>query len=579
MAHPAHAEAAVNALNNSFAWPGSEWLFQAQLYHGPAAGGSGAANQQQQQEQAAAGAGAHLMQQAAAAVPLGGEGMGGRGLLAGGVGGHGLAGGGAGGSSLMGGVGAAPAPADGEPDGCVLSLTNLPAAVDESELRALLSAYGRLLRLDLSPGATGGGGGSGGASGSASGSAARALFATRAEAEHAQAALNGALLRSGGEDARQLQARLAPTAQAHAQAGGQPDAAAGGSGIGGAFGYGHGQGQGQGVSLLGAAAHLRAAGAGLGGGASLLDHHAMAAGGGMHGHADSLATAATAQGGAAAQSYLHSLLGGGLGLGAGGGQQEHLLLPWQQQLQQPLHQQPQQQLQPPALSMPFDTWGAFAAALPAHTPSHSHASSFGQLGGPGFNLGADLSGGPRPLQSAIGPQQQLVQQQQQLLQQQHQQQQLLQQQQQGDAPLSLSGLSSLAASPPATTPSQTPALPSALPLPGPGASAAPAAAAGSMWGPVVSLVGTAGALGSSGPELSSGHHTPLVACSSGDNTPLSASVPGQPPACTACTAAPLGVASLGSAGSSSQSSPRSAAAGKLLAGRVMGGGSAGQLQQ
>jgi hypothetical protein len=289
MTHSAHAEAAVQALGGKFAWPGAEWPFQVQPYNAPpgAAGGQG-------QQQRGGGGGAF-------APPPPAQTQGGLGL------------------DDFGG-----APPGCAPDAYPLTLINLPPLVDEAELRSLLSAFGRLARLDLAPGAAGWGGGGGGPM---TGAVASVWFAGRGEADAAAAALNGGLLRSAGEEPRQL--------QVHAGRG-----AAGAAGGGGDAGL-------QGLRTGGA-------GAGLGGGVGLLDQQQQL-GADSWGMVDSAGLASSLRPG-----FVQNLLGGGGGLAADS--------PWQQPWQA-------------ATSAPFNTWGtSLAPALQQHQPT--------QLGAP-FSIGPD----------------------------------------------------------------------------------------------------------------------------------------------------------------------------------------------
>ncbi|GBF95624.1 CUG-BP- and ETR-3-like factor [Raphidocelis subcapitata] len=344
MSHPAHAEAAVQALGGKFVWPGAEWPYQVQPYNPPNPGGAAA------QRAAASAAAAVASASAAAAAAAAGQ----FGLAPasrtppppGALGGLLPAAAGAGAA----GPGSPSLPPGCEPDAHPLALTNLPPFVDEAELRALLASYGRVVRLDLAAGA-------GGAS-------AGVWFARRAEADAAAAALHGALLRSAGEEPRQLQvqARQLPPLRGDAAACTRPGAVA--------------------------------AGGGLGGGAGLLAARGGGAGGGGGDSSWPLSDAAALQ--PLGQGFLQSLLGPD---GPGGGlppplQQQQA--PWQHilhpagGLSQPWQQPQQQQPASAAASGPLNTWGPLAAAQQAQATlgqpfslgpglGLSGASSFGSL--------------------------------------------------------------------------------------------------------------------------------------------------------------------------------------------------------
>jgi hypothetical protein len=221
MAHPAHTEAAAQALSGAFTWPGAECPMVVQPLHDvpPSAA-------------AFAGPGAMPAVPQAAGAPFARPPP--AGPLAGVAHLHALAagpggGGGAGGAPPGCGSGAAP-----------LVLSNLPPLTDDAQLRGLLAPYGRLAALQAAapPPALGPG----------AGASAVAWFASRGEAELAAAALNGLLLASPTDPMpRQLAAQLAappaaapvdPSLLAHAAGGALLGAAhwGGGATAGGAAG-------------------------------------------------------------------------------------------------------------------------------------------------------------------------------------------------------------------------------------------------------------------------------------------------------------------------------------------------------
>jgi hypothetical protein len=348
MSHPAHAEAAVGALGGKFVWPGAEWPFQVQPYTPPSLAGGGSAAA------------------AAAAGPSAPRGSGAAGTAA---------------AAAAAAAAAGALQAAGEPGAAAMTLTNLPPQVDESELRGLLSSYGRVARLDLAkpPGAAGGAPGGPGA-------AARVWYASRAEAEAAAAALSGALLRSAGEEPRRLQVAATTATPSRAGAGdaGMPSGA---------------------LLVAGASQGLQGAAAlGLGGAARTIGLAGPQ--GGAAGDASwALPGAFALQ--ALGQNYLDSLLRAG-GLGP---QDTGAHTPWPQQ-QQPQQQQQaalfnqqwqQQQLAAPAqqqpvgpsASAPFDSlWGGpLTAAAPPQAPP-----ALGQ----GLGLSGTLQGAPAQAGAQLG---------------------------------------------------------------------------------------------------------------------------------------------------------------------------------
>ncbi|GBF88566.1 hypothetical protein Rsub_01281 [Raphidocelis subcapitata] len=228
MAHPAHVDAAADALSGKFTWPGSEWPMFVQALHDvppSAAAFAGPGAMPQQPFDAGGGGGA------AAWAPYGAAGP--------------PAGAFAAAAACAAPQTAAPGlPPSCEPDAYPLLLSNLPPLVDEAELRALLASYGRVARVELAPLPAGGAAWPGADAGP--GSAAVVWYAARAEADLARAALSGQMLRSTGQGSpRQL--------SVHAGAGG----AAAGAGMAAAPAL-HGP---AGAGLAGGAALLAGAGA------------------------------------------------------------------------------------------------------------------------------------------------------------------------------------------------------------------------------------------------------------------------------------------------------------------------------
>lgn len=329
VAHPAHAEAAVQALGGRFVWPGAEWPFQVQPYNPPALGGASDVRRAAAAAAAAAAAGAaaaaHFKMVPTSRTPPPPGALGG--LLPA-----------AAGASAAPRTGTPSPPPGCEPDAYPLILTNLPPFVDESELRAMLASYGRVVALDLAPGGVA--------------ASAGVWFASRAQADAAAAALTGALLRSAGEEPRQLQVNAGQLLPVRGDVAACPGPAAGAGAVG----------------------------AGLGGGAGVLAAH----GGGGDAPWPLSDTAGLQPLG---QGFLRSLLGSEDPAG-GHGPLLQQQTPWQHPLH-PVGGLSQPWRQPPvstaAASGPLNAWGPLASS------QHAQAA----LGQPYLGLGFGLSGASR----------------------------------------------------------------------------------------------------------------------------------------------------------------------------------------